>query len=389
VSSADGGATWFEARVIPAAGLGREWKTRIYGELAGVAPNPQDPREAVAYGLAALWKSTDGGATFADSSTGFTGFAWNWWNHGIAFDRFDPDRFATFNCDVSMVVTENGGDWFTRRRIPWEWYQQGIVSWVGMHAGDFQPIPGSQVIVGSAGLYWDTKLVRSADGGRTWVIVDGRSENNLFIAFHPDDPDLVYAGNKRSLDGGRSFAIIDALTSSNASIVGMCRARADTIYAMGKPRSTLLRSDDRGETWRVYASVDWTFNGMDSKPTFVADPVDPDTIYTLDRDGDLAVFDGRSWRATGVLARAGGEALGNFVRSVTVDPRHPEILYAVMDAAGLPYVWRSTDAGFTWEDVTYNLSRTGGGAIAVSPHTGEVFHGSHYGTWVLPPPYRP
>ena len=41
---------------------------------------------AAGYSLATLWRTEDGGRTFRDSSTGFTGFAWGWWNNAIAFD---------------------------------------------------------------------------------------------------------------------------------------------------------------------------------------------------------------------------------------------------------------------------------------------------------------
>ncbi len=109
VVSSDSGGTWTTMVVTPAPGLGREWKTSIRGEMSGVVPDPNDPNKAIAYGNAQCWKTTDGGLHFTDSSTRFTGFAWSWWQDGMAFDRFDPDRFAMFCCDVSMRCSRFSG----------------------------------------------------------------------------------------------------------------------------------------------------------------------------------------------------------------------------------------------------------------------------------------
>ncbi len=54
---------------------------------------------------------------------------------------------------------------------------------------------------------------------------------------------------------------------------------------------------------------------------------------------------------------------------------------------GTSCIWRSTDGGTTWEDVTRNLPQDGMSAMAVNLHTGELFRGSCMGTWILPPPY--
>ena len=62
-------------------------------------------------------------------------------------------------------------------------------------------------------------------------------------------------------------------------------------------------------------------------------------------------------------------------------------MYAETSAAGLPYVFRSLDGGRSWHDITSNLPRCGGGWLVVNPRTGDLMHGSGFGTWVYPPPY--
>ena len=388
IVSSNGGSTWTTAVVTPPPGLDSAWKTSMSGGLSGVAPDPRDANKAVAFFNAEIWKTSDAGRHWTDSSTGFTGYAWGWWSDGLAFDVADPKRWVMFCCDVSVVKTENGGSWFTRHRIPYEWYQQGLITWPGTYSGDIQPIPGSQVIITCAGMYWTNKLCRSADGGATWAIVSDDVENYLFIGFHPHDPNLVFAGNKKSTDAGLTWQTVDGLTPYSASILGFCRAQPDTLYAVANPRNKILRSDDRGVTWRVYASTSWSYTGLDSKSTFAVHPTNPDLVYALSSGGDLASFDGTTWRTLGALAAAGGRGTTrNFVRMVALDPRHPEIIYAEMYTAGLPYIFRSTDAGLSWQDISANLPQLGAGGIYVNPHTGDLMHGSSFGTWVYPPPY--
>ncbi len=389
----DGGHKWItNPRTKPAPGLGREgpWKSKIAGQITGIAPNPKDAEEAVAFSRATLWKTVDGGRVFRDSSSGFNGYAWSWWNCGVAFDQCDRDRFAFFNCDVGMTITNNGGLWFERRNEQaWDWYSRGVSGWMGAYAGAIQPVRRSGRIVASIGDYFATKLMCSADEGKRWTMpAEQGFQHNLFISYHSKEPRVVYAGKMISADGGATFHEVDfgAFGDLRPAILGMCRARPDTVYAMSEDRHTILRSDDRGRKWRKYVHASWSFALLDPLPTFAPDPVDPDRIFTIDGQGDLAAYDGKSWRSGGVLGLAGGTEYGNFVRTVAVDPSDNRVIYAGMHATGVSCVWRSMDGGFAWSDITENLPREGMSAMAVNPHTGELFKGSAIGTWIYPSP---
>jgi len=393
IISHDGGQTWItNMTTVPVPGLNRDgsWKSIIAGKQTGIVPNPDDPDEAVAFSRATLWKTTDGGQTFVDASTLFTGYSASASQSTMAFDRFNPERFAFFNNDVGMTITTNQSDFFGRRNDQaWGWKNEGYISWVGTYAGDIQPIEGSQVIVASIGYYFDTELMRTMDAGHTWELVTSNEHRNFFISFHPDDPNVVYAGDKISHNAGQTFSYVDFGSFSNLSpeIVGLCRVQGDTIYAMDVPRREyLLRSDDRGTNWYEYAHPGWRFRLLNSFAAFAVDPVQPNKVYTLDSSHDLAIFDGTNWVGSGVLALSGGVLIDNFIRTIAVDPNHPEVIYAGTNADGLPCIFRSMNGGGTWEDITYNLPRTGMDAMQVNPHIGELFRGSLVGTWVFPPP---
>ena len=389
--SRDGGVSWQRPQMRPAQGLNRDtgsWKFAFDGTFSAVLPDPRDPASAVGYSHATVWRTEDGGRTFQDSSTLWTGYAWGWFTRPVAFDRFNPDRFAFFLYDVGMTITDNGGAFFRRRSTPWEWIRDGKIHHSGMYAGDIAPVPGSQVIVCSVGMYSNARLLRTENAGDAWTIVDDQVAEYLYVAFHDKDPRIVFAGRKRSTDGGRSFQTIRALAEQDAYIVGTTPSRPDTVYAITRDRRVVLRSDDRGETWRLYAKTDWNLGALDSKPTFLVDPSNADRFYSIDRRGDLALFDGKGWRSLGVLELAGGREQRNFVRRVAVDPRYPQIIYAATHAPGRPFVFRSTDAGRTWTDITRNQPRMGAGGLMVHPHTGDVFTGGCVGTRVLAPPYE-
>lgn len=382
IVSHDAGATWNEnVEVNPPEGLARQYRNSIKGDFSGIVPNPDDPSEAVAYCHANFWMTTDTGATFNNSSTLFTGSAWGWYPYGAAFDPEDHGRFFFFCNDFCLLKTANGSDWFERVR------PEGLGIWPGSYAGDVLPEPGGKILVANLGYYFQTWIARSVDDGDNWTIVDTNTANNLYVAFHPDSHHIVYAGNKISTDTGATFTVIEYLADLDAEILGICLAQPDIIYALPKPRNTILRSDDRGVTWREYAKVNWNFNKIDSKPTFTTHPENPNKVYTMDNRGDLAEFNGSDWKSLGVLDLAGGADSGNYVKTVAIDPRHPNIIYAGMGLPGTQLFWRSQDSGATWENITGNRPLGGPGGVEVHSLTGDLFNGTGFGTWVFPPPY--
>lgn len=406
--SRDGGDTWTKCGYFEEQpGLGRQYKIVIRGIFTGIAPNPQDSTDAVAFSNAQFRKTDDAGVTFDVSSDYFTGFAWGWGNESIAFDPHNADRFATFNADVGMQLTETGSDYFEDRGVPTEWRQgtNPLIPWTSQYNGSFEPVQGSNKIVSSAGYTFDTKVAFTTDAGQNWtlptVVESGVStdynEYHLFVNYHSTDPNVIYAGNKISTDGGQTFRAQSYLDNMNGSIFGMCDTHPDVVYAINRDnsRNKIYRSANRGQTWSLYTSPGWTFTPHDSRPIFYVHPTDENKVFavyngTVDpskTNGDMAVYDGTTWKTFGVLDLAGTD-YGNFVSNMAIDPNYPNIIYVSMYSPGVEIVWRSIDSGVTWMNISYNLPRMGSVGLKVNPHTGELFIGSASGTWLLPPPYR-
>jgi len=534
----DGGLNWIEyVNVTPAPGLGRDkWIVKIGGgvraEKTIVTPNPNDPNEAVARSNDCFYKTTDGGHSFVSSSSLFTGYA-VWLNSGFVFDKFDPNRFAFFLCDVIMVMTKNAGDWFYKIKNTVEggevgdWYKQGFLASQGANqalAGTFKPVPDSESMVAVIGDYLTTnrgKLMYLEDESTGWELVsdinligaehldenrqfisdiynyvnkndkswseqinnneyvrvtfeenftprnwmrtyvnisgglekievyakdsdvlltefyqnwqnwywsnrtlfgsnyngnentfdlkivgnwtkfDGIFEDVrervLYLSFHPDDTNIVYAGDRMSNDGGRTFKDVEFknetdsfnFRESDPGIMGMCLSNPDIIYAL-IGWNQILRSDNRGEIWNLYAK-----QGKGST-VFATDPVNCDKIYSIDSAGDIAVYDGVEWISLGLLPLVEKPAdMDISVKTIAIDPNNNSIVYASVGGSrtgglgiGISNIWRSTDTGTTWQDISYNLPRKGSYPMAVNPNTGELFAGGAVGTWIFPPPYN-
>lgn len=397
------GVTWHRMDVAESfPGFGRDvgdGHRRMRRAL--MAFDPQNPNDALFHANASFWRTDDGGTSVHETSTGFTGIAWGYSLRTAEFDRFDSDRFAFFNHDIGMKITESGANWFfdgtnvSGDRNVWDTRHQGT------NTGTFQPINGSKTIVSTVGLYQDNRLMRSEDNGFTWNVTDLDQRHYWFVSFHPQDPMLVYASNKISNDAGQTWNTITwpdpfpgyhVNAVNNPRIMGMCGSNGDTIYATNGFYQFVLRSDDRGQTWQLYWEPGWQFMNPEGIPLLEVDPLNCDRIYVHHKpSGNIATYDGGEhddFEILDVLSSIPNNPAGNHVKVLTVDPRYPQILYAGTLYPGLPCVFRSTDYGQSWVDITDNMPMTGmlSSSMRVNPHSSELFRGGPFGTWIHTPP---
>lgn len=418
--STDGGKTWQDGNYgINHPGFGREanWRRRFTGGLAAAMYSSEDPDNLVGYSHASFWRTENGPAVFTESATGFNGIAWSWTKWGIEFDRYNPDRVGTFNCDVNVRITNTNWDYFEKPENFNEicsWRESNLTAGQGSHAGAFQPGFDSQVMIATIGQYWNLRLMRSEDAGRNWKLVDlpdlswngnYRKDYLYNVFFHPEKRNLVFAGNLRSRDAGKTWNEIDFGKAMNGgdyktppSIEDFSYNNPNTIYARAGYLKAILRSDDGGETWRHYntgndsfsrhGQMEWQSLYFDRIPTFAVNPDNPDWVYVPGPNGGLARCEGESWTEFGVGQIDEGFAeYKNFPRSIAIDPNDGDIIYVGKFMPGMAQVFRTRDGGISWEDISANLPRVGVSAMEVNPHTGELFVGSFIGTWVYPAPY--
>ena len=320
-------------------GDGGGWETRT--ELVDRGPrclavDPERPERVWCGGLAGVWMTEDAGA--------------GWRPAGAALERSSVSAIAAGDggllfagADPSALFrSEDGGE--TWEELPallelpsaptWSFPPRpdtSHVRWITLDPA----VPGRVYVCIEAGA-----LVRSADGGRTWTDrVEGGPWDTHTLAAHSAAPGRLYS------------------------------AAGDGFMAPGRGYN---ESRDRGETW---AQPD---DGIERHYLYgmAVDPGDPDTILVSAAVSPMAAHDYRAADAT-VYRRSGGgpwrevreglpDPAGSTRAMLASNPAEPGVFYA----AGNRGLFRSADAGATWERLPVPwreaYGRQGSQALAVT-----------------------
>jgi photosystem II stability/assembly factor-like uncharacterized protein len=281
--STTGGSTWGVLGSPPASvSLGIE----AFDTVASTA----SPSVFYATGIGSIWKSTDGGVTFASITPALP-------PHGqtplLAVDGADARHAVACSTDdgaLSLFLTTDGGtswipasiagvtshDFVTAIAIePGSPNVYGVLQGnvIGTFFGSldggrtYAPIarlPGTLASTsfvlatpGTVFLPGDRSVYRSTDQGLTWTVVPlGGYSGCYAMAPSPANPLTVYAvsdGLYRSTDGGRTFALLSRI-SVTAKVIAISPANAQVIYVGG---DSIQRSDDGGATFSPLPVYDY------------------------------------------------------------------------------------------------------------------------------------
>lgn len=192
-------------------------------------------------------------------------------------------------------------------------------------------------------------VYRSLDGGASWSYSNAGLDETLpavSLAVDPVHPLTVYAaqngGIYRSRDGGASWLSVSPELGF-VKIVLPARS-SGVIYAMSG--GALYRSNDPNDlsTWKILT------RGLPAsyRPiALVADPVDPNRLYTIVVGNDSHVYGvyksvdgGFNWKRADQ-----GIPASSILDSLAIDPRSPQILYAGTNSG---QVYKSRDGGALW-----------------------------------------
>jgi photosystem II stability/assembly factor-like uncharacterized protein len=209
------------------------------------------------------------------------------------------------------------------------------------------------VAVGSGGV-WKTD-----NAGTTWQPLFDRQGSYSIgaITLDPQNPDTVWVGTGENVSGRH---------------VGY----GDGVY----------RSRDGGKSWENLGLEKSEHIGM-----IRVHPEDSDTIYVAAQGplwsggGDRGLFQSRNGGKTWKKILGGGEYTG--VNEVHLDPRNPDVLYAVtwqrlrnvavlMDGGPETAIHKSVDGGKTWRKLTSGLPEEDMGKVglAISPQDPDIIY---------------
>ena len=325
-----------------------------YGNIVWV--NPYDPDFVVVGGID-LWRSTDGGATLNKISHWYEADSIHADHHAIVespeFDNAN-NRTVFFGNDGGIYKTDDVAT--VTYTVGWQELNNnlGITQFYG-GAGNFQ----SGRIVGGAQdngslVYWgDTETWRAMFGG------DGG-----YCAADPDDPDYLYGEYTdlrihRSTDGGVTSSYIyngidDAGTAANFI--------APFILDPNDPNTMLAGGD---QLWRSTNVKDdtpsWSSikEGTGSYISAIAVAQgNSDIVWVGHNDGDVYfTTNGTAITPTWTRVDTTTPALPNrYVSRITIDPNDPNKVYVTFGGFSEDNIYRTTDSGQTWTDITGDSS---------------------------------
>ncbi|MCB1589020.1 MAG: hypothetical protein KDI56_08965, partial [Xanthomonadales bacterium] len=221
----------------------------------------------------------------------------------------------------------------------------------------------------------------------TWTEVAGGDGG--FSAVDHGNPQIVYASTTelnilKSTNGGNSFFRAgfnfgnDPVQFIAPFVMDPLDAR--TLYA-GTHR--LWRTDNGGSSWAPISAPLITRSGESISDIAVA-PSDTGVVYVVGSDGTVAKL------VAGVASQLTQAPLPNrFATDVVVDPLDPTIVYVSYSGfnsstPGSPgHVFRSTDGGASWINISDNLPDTPANALAIRPdQPNEIYVGTDAGMYI-------
>ncbi len=210
---------------------------------------------------------------------------------------------------------------------------------------------------------------KSTDNGQTWTVIgasSGLTETHVSgLGFHPSDGNIVYLGTEngifRSQNGGIQFTKV--LDSGYITDIECAPSNPQTVYASyhsqyNSADGQIYKSTDNGLTWQRQSS---------DLPAGIhilkieIHPLHTDTLYILTGSGRWACGPARVFRSTdgGTHWSDITASLGQEILDMAVSSHPPHHLYlTTMNAdCNAPYYWtdtggnlyRSTDEGNTWQ----------------------------------------
>ena len=358
-SQADG-ASW----LCRSSNFGSSWsiKSNIdYSQHQGwfshdVAVSPVNSNELAVVGIN-VWKSTNGGTSLSITAGGAAVHADC---HDVAYHPTDPN-IVFVATDGGLYRSDDGGNQY----FP----VNGGYQTVQFYNGFSNSAQDSTVAFGglqdNGSIRWDGAgslswtQVFGGDGG--WSAVDQNNNSRVFVSWQG-------LNIQRSINGGDSFQSIAPSGNEFTAFIApyvIAEDNAGIIYA---GRVNVYKSEDAGDSWAVTGDG----NGLDGNPilSMAISPQNSDVVYAA-----TAPIPGTSTH--GVFVTTDGGANWNnittpnlpdrFPMDMTVDPANEAVAYIAYSGFGSGHLYRTTDYGDSWEDLSEGLPDVPANAVVVDP----------------------
>jgi uncharacterized protein (TIGR03437 family) len=202
-----------------------------------------------------------------------------------------------------------------------------------------------------------TQLIYSTDAGATWKPLSNpfASSTPSALAVDPTISSTLYvaAGNTacKSIDGGQHFHCVAlAFASPQTSITSLAidPRQPATLYASATTLGGVFKSIDGGQTW-INSSSGLPSNGFIDSVTI--DPFHPNILYAWAGRGGYVSLDGAGSWTPSSLPWPAGTGVGGGVH-FSFDPVTPGTIYGPGFVSNTLTVQKSTDGGQSWTQLS-------------------------------------
>ncbi len=348
--SLDGGDSW--QRLGAAQGLPDESETQV-GRI-GLTMSPQNGQIVYALyndgsNISHLFKTTDGGDNWRDLhveedlSNGTGGFSWY-----FGQIRVHPQHADTlWTLDVALMRSVNGG-------MSWP-LKLGYGNYANMHVDHhalaFDPSNTDYIVDGN-----DGGIFISQDCGINWKKVSGLPVSQFYeIGIDPQHSDRFYGGTQdngtlRTLNGEASNW--ERIFGGDGFYVLVDPNNSQTIYAEYQ-FGELFKSTNGGASFSYIVNDQMKSEPHNWSTPIAMDPFDSNVLYYGTNSIWRSMNGGTSWTkiSPNLTRQLENSRLGT-ITTIAVNPSFSEVIYVGTDD-GL--VWRSGDNGDSWQNITGSL----------------------------------
>ncbi|RJP57420.1 MAG: T9SS C-terminal target domain-containing protein [Ignavibacteriales bacterium] len=389
----------------------------VSGRVRGVAVHPTDP-DIVYIGAAAggIWKTTDGGTSWADVSDDFTLLTFG----AIAIDPNNPNTVyagtgearyffnqQTYEGDGLYKSTDGGANWTEISDPSWSITQFSDIA-VSPHNSNYV-----LVSMGSGnwnlGSYANEGVWLSTDGGSSWaeVITAGEAFD---VAFSPTSADSAYAviGGENSSSGFyistnsgvsfptqvTTFGSFDADTSMGRAQFVQSPSKSNIFYMLiydshgqfpGSQSTAAFKSSDGGATWSQISSGSniagsYTGASIDDQGSYdlciAVNPTDEDIVYIGNVEISMT-SDGSSFSfvrdATGPFSgtTAWDSPMHVDYHKIVYAPSNSNYIYVASDGG----IHRTTNGGTSWTSLNNGVRTIQFYRVASHPTDASILFG--------------
>jgi photosystem II stability/assembly factor-like uncharacterized protein len=202
--------------------------------------------------------------------------------------------------------------------------------------------------------------VRGGDGGYTQI-----DQSNHMIVYH----EFFGISLERSIDGGTTWTGISPPGATGGLFYIPYVLDPNNSKRMVYGTATLYETTDATAAPPVWTAIGTPgtngFNpGGNSISAVAISPSSPNTIYvTTESQVFVTTNDGASWTNASIPGVSTG------LEGVTIDPFNSLIAYVVRDQYGGGKLFKTTDGGSTWADISGNLPNEPAHTLAIDPRT--------------------